>query len=144
MLSRFRNLLQNVLFESLFSKRNVTESSYSTVFIFSPTTLRVIATLIGLFCRRVKVRGVGKGRVSELSPSLMQDSRSPLHAGNTSNVNSSTNDGMQGGGRADLENGVELSVRTDIGQGHKPVAAVAARRVFNGDYSQVPIENDEE
>lgn len=96
---------------------------------------RVMATLIGLFCRRQKVRVSESGGVRELHQSLLLDSRSPLHGSNINDVDSATTNRVDGN-RSDLENGgIELATR--------PLTERVEGRVFNGDYSQVPIEGDE-
>ena len=89
-----------------------------------------MATLIGLFCRRQKVRVSERGGVTELHGSLLLDSHSPLHGSNINNVSSETaNHGD--GNNSDLEGGsIELIERVEL-------------RVFNGDYSQLPIKSDD-
>ena len=94
-----------------------------------------MATLIGLFCRRQKVRVSERDGVTELHGSLLLDSHSPLHGSNINNVSSETANHCDRN-KSDLEGGgIELITR--------PVTERVELRVFNGDYSQLPIESDD-
>ena len=89
---------------------------------------------LGLFCARRKPRDLRNyNRIPDMPVSVYGE-HPPGVMGGTAHFNNVTySPVLNGAGTEVNERGVELAARTTV-----------PRRVFNGDYSQVPLENEEE